>query len=83
MEALALKQPRRFAARTTLIAVVATAVAVAAYGASLIPGTLGTERTQPASLGALKHKTVFAIGDSAADELRRSPACWTRASRRA
>ena len=66
MEALALKQPRRFAARTTLIAVVATTVAVAAYGASLIPGTLGTERTQPASLGALKHKTVFAIGDSAA-----------------
>jgi hypothetical protein len=66
MEALALKQPRRFAARTTLIVVVATAVAVAVYGASLIPGTLGTERTQPASLGALKHKTVFAIGDSAA-----------------
>ena len=66
MEALALKQPRRFAARATMIAVVATAVAVAAYGASLIPGTLGTERTQPASLGALKHKTVFAIGDSAA-----------------
>ena len=28
--------------------------------------TLGSERTQPASLGVLKHKTVFAIGDSAA-----------------
>jgi hypothetical protein len=65
MQALALKQPRRFAARATLIALVATAVAIAAYGAALIPGTLGTERTQQVSLGALKHKPVFAIGEAA------------------
>lgn len=65
MEALALKQPRRSAARTTLIAIVAIAIAVAAYGASLIPGALGTERTHTASLGTLENKTVFAIGDTA------------------
>lgn len=65
MEALALRQPRRVAARATLVAIVAVAVAVAAYGALLIPGTLGAERTQPVSVGTLKHKTIFAIGDAA------------------
>jgi hypothetical protein len=65
MQALALKQPRRFAARATLIAVVATTVAIAAYGAALIPGTFGTERTQQVPLGVLKHKPVFAIGETA------------------
>jgi hypothetical protein len=65
MEAHALTQPRRFAARTTLIAIVAVAAALAAYGASLVPGTLGTAQTKPSSLGALKHKTIFAIGDAA------------------
>jgi hypothetical protein len=65
MEALALRQPRRLAARATLLALVAFAVAVAAYGASLIPGTFNTERTQAVSLGTLKHKAIFAIGDAA------------------
>ena len=64
MEALALRQPC-LAARATLLAIVVLAIAVAAYGASLIPGTLGAERTQPASLGTLKHKAIFAIGDAA------------------
>jgi hypothetical protein len=62
---LALMQSRRFAARTILVAVVAIAVAVAAYGASLIPRTLGAERPQTPSLGAVKHKAIFAIGDTA------------------
>ncbi|MDX6618290.1 MAG: hypothetical protein QOK36_676 [Gaiellales bacterium] len=65
MDALALRQPRRFAARASLVAVVSVAVAVATYGAWLIPGMLGSERPQPASLGALQHKAIFAIGDRA------------------
>jgi hypothetical protein len=63
MDALALRQPGRLAARASLVAVVSVAVAVAAYGAWLIPGTLGTERTQSATLGPLQHKAIFAIGD--------------------
>ena len=47
-----------------LVVIVAAAVALAAYGASLIPRTLGAERAQPASAGALKHKAIFAIGDA-------------------
>jgi hypothetical protein len=65
MDALALRQPRRFAARASLVAVVSVAVAVATYGAWLIPGMLGSERPQPASLGPLQHKAIFAIGDRA------------------
>ena len=65
MDALALRQPHRVAARASLVAVVSVAVAVAAYGAWLIPGTLGTERAQPATLGPLQHKAIFAIGDRA------------------
>jgi hypothetical protein len=62
---LALSHSRRFAARTVVVALVAIAVAVAAYGAALIPGMLGAERTQTPSLRALKHKAIFAIGDPA------------------
>jgi hypothetical protein len=64
MHALALIQPRRLA-RASVVAIVAVAVALAAYGAALIPGTLGSERAAPASVGALAHKAVFAIGDRA------------------
>jgi hypothetical protein len=66
MHALALIQPRRLAARASALAVIAIALALAAYGASLVPGTLGSERAAPASLGATAHKAVFAIGDRAA-----------------
>ena len=66
MEAFALRQPRRFAARASLVAIVAVAVALAAFGAALIPGTLGADRAKPASAGALSHKAVFKIGDRAA-----------------
>lgn len=65
MSAFALGQPRRAAARASLVVIVAAAVALAAYGASLIPQTLGAERAQPASAGALTHKAIFAIGDAA------------------
>jgi hypothetical protein len=65
MSAFAIGQPRRAVARGALVAIVAAAVAIAAYGASLIPGTLGTERAQPAAAAALGHKTIFAIGDAA------------------
>jgi hypothetical protein len=65
MDAFAIAQPRRLAARASLIAIVVLAVALAAYGASLIPGTLGSERAQPTQAGALKHKAIFAIGDLA------------------
>ena len=65
MHALALRQPRRLAARASVIAIIAVAVALAGYGASLIPGTLGSERAAPATAGALAHKAVFAIGDRA------------------
>lgn len=61
MEALA----PRLAARATLFAIVAVVLAIAAYGASLIPGTFGAERTQPVSAGAPAHKAIFAIGDRA------------------
>jgi hypothetical protein len=61
MEALA----PRLAARATLFAIVAVVVAIAAYGASLIQGTFGAERTQPVSAGAPAHKAIFAIGDRA------------------
>jgi hypothetical protein len=65
VHALALTQPRRLVARASVVAIIALSLAFAAYGASLIPGTLGTERAQPASPGALAHKTIFAIGDRA------------------
>jgi hypothetical protein len=65
MSAFAIGHPRRALARATLVAIVAAAVALAAYGASLIPGTLGAERAQPAATATLKHKAIFAIGDSA------------------
>ncbi len=61
----ALTQSRRSVARITLLAIVAAAVAIAAYGATLIPGTLGSEHTQPASLGTVQHKPIFALGDRA------------------
>ena len=64
MHALALIQPRRLA-RAAVVTIIAMAVALAAYGAALIPGTLGSERAAPASVGALAHKAVFAIGDRA------------------
>ena len=53
-----------------LIAVVAIAVALAAYGASLIPGTLGTERTPPAhsARSSTRRSSPSAIGGH---ELRR------------
>ena len=50
MEAFALRQPRRFAARASLVAIVAVAVALAAFGAALIPGTLGADARE-AGLG--------------------------------
>jgi hypothetical protein len=65
MEAFALTHPRRFVARAILLTIVAAAIAVAAYGATLIPGTLGAQRTQAASPPALKHKPIFSIRDSA------------------
>ncbi len=65
MDALALNQPRRLAARASLVAIIALALALAVYGASLIPGTLGSERAAPASNGAPAHKAIFAIGDRA------------------
>jgi hypothetical protein len=65
MDAHAFRQPRRLAPRASLLAIVAVAVALAAYGAALIPGTLGSGRVQPASIGALAQKAVFAIGDRA------------------
>jgi len=65
MEAFALRQPRRLAARASLVAIVAVAVALAAFGAALIPGTLGADRAKPAPAGVLTHKAVFKIGDRA------------------
>jgi hypothetical protein len=65
MSALAPTHSRRLAARATVLLIVATAVAVAGYGASLIPGTLGTQQAKPTALHALKHKPVFAIRESA------------------
>src|SRR3954469_3748091 len=61
----ALTHSRRSAARITLLAIVAAAVAIAAYGATLIPGTLGSEHMRPASLGTVQHKPIFALGDRA------------------
>jgi hypothetical protein len=65
MEALALTHPRRFLARAVLLTIVAAAIAAAGYGAALIPGTLGAHRTQPATPRVLKHKSIFAIRESA------------------
>jgi hypothetical protein len=65
MHALVLRQPRRFAALASLLTIVTVSAAVAAYGAWLIPGTFGAERTQPVSVGTLKHKAIFALGDAA------------------
>ena len=65
MEAFALRQPRRLAARASLVAIVAVAVALAALGAALIPGTLGADRAKPAPAGVLTHKAAFKIGDRA------------------
>jgi hypothetical protein len=65
MQALALTHPRRLVARALLLTIVAVAVAAAAYGATLIPGTMGAQRTQPATQAALKHKPVFALRESA------------------
>jgi hypothetical protein len=65
MHALALTHPRRFAARAILVTIVAAAVAAAAYGAALIPGTLGPQHSQPAAARVLEHKPVFAIRESA------------------
>jgi hypothetical protein len=65
MDALALRQPRRRATRASLLAIIAVAVALAAYGATLIPRTFDSERAQPASIGPVAHKAIFAIGDRA------------------
>jgi hypothetical protein len=65
MHVFALTQPRRFAARAIVLLMVAAAVAVAAYGASLIPGALGTQQSQPTALRTLRHKPVFAILEAA------------------
>lgn len=65
MSAFAIGHPRRAIARATLVAMVAAAVALAAYGGSLIPGALGSERAQPAAAATLDHKAIFAIGDAA------------------
>jgi hypothetical protein len=66
MEASALGQPRRFAARASLFAIVGVAVALAASGAALIPGTLGADRAQPAPAGTVTHKAIVKIGERAA-----------------
>jgi hypothetical protein len=65
MAVAALTRTRGSGARIALLTIVASAVAIAAYGATLIPGTLGSEHIQPAFLGTVAHKPVFAVGDRA------------------
>ena len=66
MEAIAHRQPLRFAARALLLAIAAVAIAIAGYGLWLVPGAMGLGAGHPdASTAVLPSQPVLAIGKPA------------------